>query len=207
MNHLVYYTPLVIYIISSIILVKLYYDSSTKYEKYSKDEIPSISMTGMTVLNKDISVNVYLVSFIGISMCALLLYMKCINIPKKPSLNKLIIGVGIIACVLNIVQGIYTLDTNEKIHEITANGGIFLHLVALSLYLKYTNNHNKSVTYIIIMSWLSIMLSGILNVTYVYKSKKYKAPFSLVSSFQRLCILFLILAGVMIAKDKNCLNF
>ena len=48
--------------------------------------------------------------------------MKCINIPKKPSLNKLIIGVGIIACVLNIVQAIYTLDTNAKIHELTAYG-------------------------------------------------------------------------------------
>ena len=149
MNHLVYYTPLVIYIISSIILVKLYYDSPLQ----GKVIIPQISQTGMKVLNKDISYYVYLTSFILISMCALFLYMKCINIPKKPSLNKLIIGVGLIACVLNIVQGIYTLDTYKKIHEITAYGGIFLHLVALSLYLKYTNNHKKSITYIIIISW------------------------------------------------------
>ena len=55
MNHLVYYTPLVIYIISSIILVKLYYDSPLQ----EKVIIPQISQTGMTVLNKNISVNVY----------------------------------------------------------------------------------------------------------------------------------------------------
>ena len=193
MNHLVYYTPLVIYIISSIILVKLYYDSPLQ----DKVIIPQISQTGMTVLNKDISVNVYLASFILISMCALLLYMKCINIPKKPSLNKLIIGVGLIACVLNIVQGIYTLDTNKIIHEMTAYGGIFLHLIALSLYLKYTNNHNKSVTYIIIMSWLSIILMGPIM----------KNHFNMASLLQRTSVFCLILAGIMIAKDKNCLNF
>ena len=193
MNHLVYYTPLVIYIISSIILVKLYYDSPLQ----DKVIIPKISQTGMTVLNKGRSVKVYLVSFIGISMCALLLYMKCINIPKKPSLNKLIIGVGLIACVLNIVQGIYTLDTNKIIHEMTAYGGIFLHLVALSLYLKYTNNHNKSVTYIIIISWLSIILMG----------PFMKNHFNMASLLQRTSVFCLILTGVMIAKDKNCLNF
>ena len=124
------YLPLLVYLVSSVLLVILYHKSSIK----DKVMLPTISLTGQHILNNDISYYSYLVSFIILSICAFIFYMKCISVPNK-KVYSIILLLGITACILNIVQGIYAIDKDREIHEKTAYGGIFLHLVALSIYL------------------------------------------------------------------------
>ena len=183
------YVPLLVYLVSSVLLVILYHKSSIK----EKVMVPGISMTGQYILNNDnISYYSYLVSFIILSICAFIFYMKCISVPNK-KVYSIILLLGITACILNIVQGIYTLDKDRDIHEKTAYGGIFLHLVALSIYL-YVSKHDKNITYIVVGSWLSVILMG----------PSMELNFNMASSFQRLCVFLLMLGATMIAKENKC---
>ena len=194
------YLPLLVYLVSSVLLVILYHKSSIK----DKVMLPTISLTGQHILNNDISYYSYLVSFIILSICAFIFYMKCISVPNK-KVYSIILLLGITACILNIVQGIYTLDKDRDIHEKTAYGGIFLHLVALSIYL-YISKHDKKVTYIVIGSWLSVILHQLFLATFNSHSGVviYSSNMSLSSVFQRLCVCLLIVTATMISKGNTC---
>ena len=180
------YLPLLVYLVSSVLLVILYHKSSIK----DKVILPQISQTGMKLLNKDTSFYMYFISFLILGLCSVVFYMKCIHVTGR---NRLIIVIGVVASILNVVQALYTLDTSKQFHEMTAYGGIFLHLVALSIYL-YVSKHDKKVTYMIVGAWLSILLMGpAMNIN-----------FNLGSLLQRLCVCLLIVTATMIAKENKC---
>ena len=180
------YLPLLVYLVSSVLLVILYHKSSIK----EKATLPQISQTGMKLLNKDTSFYMYFISFLILGLCSVVFYMKCIHVTGR---NRLIIVIGVVASILNVVQALYTLDTYQKFHEMTAYGGIFLHLIALSIYL-YVSKHGKKVTYMIVGAWFSIILMG----------PAMKLHFSLGSLLQRLSVCLLIVTATMISKDNKC---
>lgn len=169
--------PLIIYIFSSIILVYIFHNSRSK----TGIIIPQISQTGMKIINKK-AYYIYFISFLIIGLLASNFYLKELNIKKKSTLTKILQFIGLVACFLNIVQGYYPLDTHKKIHEISAYGGIFLHLLVLSVWLYY--NRRKDLITIISLSWLSILLMGPMRTI----------NFNIGSLFQRLCVFFLLLA-------------
>jgi hypothetical protein len=173
--------PLIIYILSSIILVYLFHNTIKKDKLKTDIIIPQISQTGMKNFNKK-AYYIYFISFLIIGLLASNFYLKELNIKGKPELTKILKFIGLIACFLNIVQGYYPLDTHKKIHEISAYGGIFLHLLVLSIWLYY--NRRKDLIIVIALSWSSILLMGPMDTI----------NFNIGSLFQRLCVFFLLLA-------------
>jgi hypothetical protein len=198
-NYLLIYIPLFLYVIQTAILMLLYSKSNID-DKYI---IPTISLTGMHSLNNDISYYIYLGSFVLLALLAFIFYIKCLSLSSKTHYF-IILSIGICACILNIIQGIYSLDKDTIIHENTAYGGIFLHLLSLGIYLYYVRKHNKSVYILYGLAWLSLIMMPIASVTYIYKNKKYKGHFSLIAIFQRLCVLFIILTATFISKENKC---
>ena len=213
------YIPLFTYIISSIILIYKYYQvvpfkkpELIEVESISRgwggDFIPQISQTGQKKLDHDnISYTIYLFSFLIIGLSSSLFYINYVYYKETPVLSRIIQCMGLCACFLNIVQGIYPLDyivgENEysTIHEYTAYGGIFLHLLALTLWV-YSNlkkreinkekNENIALDYI----WYCVALSFISII----------AMFMLIGRFpnlgaiaQRLCVFFLLLSVAIFA--------
>lgn len=200
MNYsLLIYIPLCLYLLQTVILMILYSQSNID-DKYI---VPTISLTGMHNLNNDLSYYIYLVSFILLALLSFIFYSKCLSLSSK-SRYYIIVSIGICAGILNIIQGIYSLDRDTIIHENTAYGGIFLHLLSLGVYLYYVRKHNKSIYTLYGLAWLSLIMMPIAGTTYKIKSKKYKAPFSLLAIFQRLCVLFIILTATFISKENKC---
>jgi len=209
----IYQIPLLTYFISSIVLIILFFKSFKNKKKPLF--LPQISQTGMKNINI-ISYFIYFISFTIISAITGLFYINEIHIENKPYITKLIIILGIIGCLLNILQGYISLDMNKKLHELTAYGGIFIHLITLSIYLYYVNikddnsdnsdkeNYQKYMEICIRFAWLSIILLFplFMSRTYYYlnksksKNKKFFTTFyySLGSLSQRGCIFFLLLA-------------
>ena len=173
--------PLIIYILSSIILVYLFHNTIKKKKLKTDIIIPQISQTGMKNFNKK-AYYIYLISFLIIGLLTSNLYWNQYEIKGKHILTKILQFIGLIACFLNIVQGYYSLDTHKKLHEMSAYGGIFLHLLVLSIWLYY--NRRKDLTIVIALSWLSILLMGPMDMI----------NFNIGSIFQRLCVFFLLLA-------------
>ena len=206
----IYQLPLFTYLISSIVLIILFFKSFKN--KKPPLFLPQISQTGMKNINI-ISYFIYFISFTIISAITGLFYVNEIHIENKPYITKLIISLGIIGCLLNILQGYISLDMNKKLHELTAYGGIFIHLIALSIYLYYVHikdnnsdkeNYQKYMEICIRFAWLSIifLFPLFMSRTYYYlnksksKNKRYFSIFyySLGSLSQRGCIFFLLLA-------------
>ena len=194
----IYHIPLIIYIISSIVLIYLF----LKSKKVKTYYLPQISQTGMKNINT-YSYWIYFISFTIICIITSVYYINHINIKSKPYLTKFIIFLGLIACLFNIIQGYVSLDKNKILHELTAYGGIFLHLIALSIYLYYSpesenETQDKYINYCIILSWLSILLLPLFMFLYYYFLKKSKnlsyLSFNLGSIAQRSCVLFLLLS-------------
>ena len=169
--------PLIVYVLSSIILVYLFHNSRSKTDII----IPQISQTGMKIINKK-AYYVYFISFIIIALLTSNFYLKELNIKGNPELTKILQFIGLVACFLNIVQGYYSLDTHKKLHEMSAYGGIFLHLCVLSVWLYY--NRRKDLITVISLSWLSILLMG----------PGIMINFNIGSVLQRSCVFFLLLA-------------
>ena len=211
------YVPLFTYIISSIILIYLYFKATGLADSsdgllYVFNNIPQISLTGQKKLDHDnISYTIYLFSFLIIGLSSSLFYINYVYYKETPILSRIIQCMGLCACFLNIVQGIYPLDyivfdgfkdkEDSTIHEYTAYGGIFLHLLALTLWV-YSNlkkreinkekNENIALDYI----WYCVALSFISII----------AMFMLIGSFpnlgaiaQRLCVFFLLLSVAIFA--------
>ena len=181
------YAPFVIHVISSIVLVILFH-------KYTKTNIiiPQISQTGMKIVNKT-SYLIYLVSFLIIGIITSSFYINYIYLEDSPILSRIIICIGLLACFLNIIQGYYSLDTHKLLHENTAYGGIFLHLIALSLWIYITPAEKykqmQLIKWCVILSWISIVLMGPLMMI----------NFNLASIAQRACVLFLLLSLIIFA--------
>ena len=181
-NTRILYIPLLTHIISSVVLVFLFH-------KYTKTNIiiPQISQTGMKNVSQT-SYIIYFISFLIIGMISSLFYINYVYYKERPILSRIIQCIGLLACLLNIIQGYYSLDTHKLLHENTAYGGIFLHLIALSLwiYITPTKKYNQLqvIQSCVILSWISIVAMAPLMMI----------NFNFGSIAQRSCVLFLLLS-------------
>ncbi|MBU79089.1 MAG: hypothetical protein CMD29_03060 [Flavobacteriales bacterium] len=205
-KNIILYLPLITYIVSSIILVYLYHTSEENIWA-----IPQISQTHRPYGSSK-SYSIYLVSFVIIGIISGLFYGNYIYLPDKPIVSRIIQCLGFAACFLNIVQGFFTLKAYPLIHEISAYGGIFLHLVALSLWIYINPKQLRGVQLSILLSWISIFVMFILlffcegnkkrrlQVNNFFNDMGEELPpycsYNGVGASQRLCVLFLLLSLV-----------